>query len=62
MAAIHPATFVIAVGMFAAVVSMFVDLGMPGLQQRTFLCLLLVWLSIVVHHLVRVTTGLARET
>ena len=55
---IHPATFVIAVGMFAAVVSMIVDVGMPGLQQRAFLSLLLLWLSIVVHRLVRVTAGL----
>ena len=45
---IHPATFLIAVGMFAAVVSMIVDVGMPGLQQRAFLFLLLLWLSIVV--------------
>jgi hypothetical membrane protein len=50
---IHPATFLIAVGMFAAVVSMIVDVGMPGLQQRAFLCLLLLWLSIVIHSLVR---------
>ena len=51
---IHPATFLISVGMFAAVVSMIVDVGMPGLQQRAFLCLLLLWLSIVIHRLVRV--------
>lgn len=54
---IHPATFLIAVGMFAAVVSMILDVGMPGLQQRAFLVLLLLWLSIVVHRLVRVTAG-----
>ena len=58
---IHPATFLIALGMFAAVVSMFVDVGMPGLQQRAFLCLLLLWLSIVVHSLVRVTAGRAQR-
>jgi hypothetical membrane protein len=58
---IHPATFLIAVGMLAAVVSMFIDVGMPGLQQRAFLCLLLVWLSIVVHGLVRVTAGLVQR-
>ena len=58
---IHPATFLIAVAMFAAVVSMFVDVGMPGLQQRAFLSLLLLWLSIVVHCLVRVTAGLAQR-
>jgi hypothetical protein len=44
--------------MFTAVVSMLVDVGMPGLQQRAFLVLLLLWLSIVVHSLVRVTAGL----
>ena len=58
---IHPATFLIAVGMFAAVVSMIVDVGMPGLQQRAFLSLLLLWLSIVVHSLVRVTAGLVQR-
>ena len=58
---IHPATFLIAIGMFAAVVSMFVDVGMPGLQQRAFLSLLLLWLSIVVHSLVRVTAGLVQR-
>jgi hypothetical protein len=52
---IHPATFPIALGMFAALVSMIADVGMPGLQQRAFLSLLLLWLSIVVHRLVRAT-------
>ena len=47
--AIHPVTLVIALGMLAAVVSMVADVGMPGLQQRAFFCLLLLWLSIVVH-------------
>jgi hypothetical protein len=58
---IHPATFLIAVGMFAAVVSMIVDVGMPGLQQRAFLALLLLWLSIIVDRLVRVTAGLVQQ-
>ena len=58
---IHPATLLIAVGMFAAVVSMLIDVGMPGLQQRAFLSLLLLWLSIVVHSLVRVTAGLVQR-
>jgi hypothetical membrane protein len=49
---IHPATFLISVGMFAAVLSMIVDVGMPGLQQRAFFCLLLLWLAIVVQRLV----------
>ena len=59
--AIHPATFLIAVGMFAAFVSMVLDVGMPGLQQRAFLFLLLLWLSVVVHRLVRVTAGLVQR-
>jgi hypothetical membrane protein len=59
--AIHPATFLIAVGMFAAVVSMIVDVGMPGLQQRALLSLLVLWLSIVIHSLVGVTAGLAQR-
>jgi hypothetical membrane protein len=59
--AIHPATFLIAVGMFVAVVSMIIDVGMPGLQQRAFLSLLLLWLSIVVHRLVRVTAGRTQQ-
>ena len=58
---IHPATLLIAVGMFAAVVSMLIDVGMPGLQQRAFLSLLLLWLSIVVHSLVRVTARLVQR-
>jgi hypothetical membrane protein len=58
---IHPATFLIAVGMFAAVVSMIVDVGMPGLQQRAFLSLLLFWLSIIIHRLVRVTVALVQQ-
>ena len=51
---ISPVTSLIAVGMFAAFVSIVVDIGMPGLQQRAFLFLLLSWLSIVAHSLVRV--------
>jgi hypothetical protein len=39
---------------------MIVDVGMPGLQQRAFLGLLLLWLSIVVDNLVRVTAGLVQ--
>jgi hypothetical membrane protein len=54
---IHLATFLIAVGMFAAIVSMILDVGMPGLQQRAFLFLLLLWLSIVVHRLVRISAA-----
>jgi hypothetical membrane protein len=58
---IDRATFLIAVGMFAAVMSMIVDVGMPGLQQRAFLFLLLLWLLIVIHSLVRLTAGLVEE-
>ncbi len=34
---------------------------MPGLQQRAFLCLFLLWLSIVVHRLVQITRGMPSE-
>jgi hypothetical protein len=34
---------------------------MPGLQQRVFLFLLLLWLSIVAHRLVRVTSQLGQR-
>ena len=53
--AIGAVTALIAFGMLAALLSVIVDIGMPGLQQRAFLSLLLLWLSVVVHHLVRVT-------
>jgi hypothetical protein len=43
--------------MLVALLSIIVDVGMPGLQQRAFLFLLLLWLSIVAHRLVRVTSG-----
>jgi hypothetical membrane protein len=52
---IYPATFFIALGMLAMFFSMVADVGMPGLQQRVFIFLFLLWLSIVVHRLVRVT-------
>jgi MFS family permease len=45
----------IALGMFTALLSMVIDVGMPGLQQRIFLSLVLLWLAIVAHRLVRVT-------
>jgi hypothetical protein len=41
--------------MLAMFLSMVTDVGMPGLQQRVFIFLFLVWLAIVVHRLVRVT-------
>ena len=60
--AIHVATFLIASGMLAAFLSMVVDVGMPGLQQRAFLILLLSWLSLVVDRLVRVTVRPAQPS
>jgi hypothetical membrane protein len=52
---IHRVTLFIALGMFAMLFLMVADLGMPGLQQRVFIFLFLLWLSIVVHKSVRVT-------
>jgi hypothetical protein len=54
---IHRATLFIALGMLAAFLSMVADVGMPGLQQRAFILLLLLWLSIVVHRSVLVRVG-----
>ena len=48
-------TLFIALGMLAMFLSMVADVGMPGLQQRVFIFLFLLWLSIVVDRLVRVT-------
>jgi hypothetical membrane protein len=59
--AIYPAAFLISIGMFSAVVSMFADIGMPGLQQRAFLFLLLLWLCLVVETLVRQHNGTVRQ-
>jgi hypothetical membrane protein len=56
---IGPATCLIAVGMLAAFLSILAGVGMPGLQQRAFLFLLLLWFSIVAHRWVRVTAGAA---
>jgi hypothetical membrane protein len=39
----------IALGMLVLFLSMVADVGMPGLQQRVFIFLFLLWLSIVVH-------------
>jgi hypothetical membrane protein len=54
---IYRPMLLIALGMLAAFLSMVADVGMPGLQQRVFLFLFLLWLSIVAHRLVRVTAG-----
>ena len=59
--AIYPATFLISIGMVGAALSMVVDVGMPGLQQRAFLFLLLLWLCIVVQRLARVTAALVQR-
>jgi hypothetical membrane protein len=56
---IYRATLFIALGMLAAFLSMVADVGMPGLQQRAFIFLLLVWLSIVIHRSVRIRAGAA---
>jgi hypothetical membrane protein len=52
---IYRVTLFIAFGMLAMFLSMVADVGMPGLQQRVFIFIFLLWLSIVVHRLVRVT-------
>jgi hypothetical membrane protein len=54
---IYRVTLLIAVGMLAIFLLMVADLGMPGLHQRVFIFLFLLWLSIVVHRFVRVTAG-----
>ena len=59
--AIYPAAFLISIGMFGAFVSIVVDIGMPGLQQRAFLILLLLWLCIVAQTLVRRDSGPVRR-
>jgi hypothetical protein len=59
--AIYPAAFLISPGMFSAVVSIFADIGMPGLQQRAFLFLLLLWLCLVVDTLVKQHNGTSRQ-
>jgi hypothetical membrane protein len=55
---IYRVTLLIALGMLALFFSMVADVGMPGLQQRAFIFLFLLWLCVVVRRLVRVT----RET
>ena len=45
----------IALAMLAMFLLMVADLGMPGLQQRVFIFLFLLWLSIVVHKSARLT-------
>jgi hypothetical membrane protein len=52
---IYRTALFIALAMLAMFFLMVADLGMPGLQQRVFICLFLLWLSIVVHKSVRLT-------
>ncbi len=52
---IYRVTLLIALGMLALFFSMVADVGMPGLQQRAFIFLFLLWLCVVVRRLVRVT-------
>jgi Protein of unknown function (DUF998) len=52
---IYRTTLLIGLGMLSAFVSFLANVGMPGLQQRAFLFLFLLWLSVVVHRLVQVT-------
>jgi hypothetical membrane protein len=54
---IYRVTLLIALGMLALFFSMVADVGMPGLQQRAFIFLFLLWLCIVVRRLVRVARG-----
>jgi hypothetical membrane protein len=56
---IYRPTLFIAFGILALYLSMVADVGMPGLQQRAFLFLFLLWLAIVIHRLVRVRAGAA---
>jgi hypothetical membrane protein len=51
---IHGATLLIALAMLVAFGSINSHFAMPGLLQRAFLLLFLLWLSIVAHRLVRV--------
>jgi hypothetical membrane protein len=52
---IHRVGFFIGLAMLAMLFLMVADVGMPGLQQRVFIFLFLLWLSIVVHKSVRLT-------
>ena len=53
---IHRLMLLIALGMLVALASIIVDVGMPGLQQRVFLGLVLLWLSVVARQFVSLTT------
>jgi hypothetical membrane protein len=51
---IHRAGLFIGLAILAVLFLMVVDVGIPGLQQRVFIFLFLLWLSIVIHRCVRV--------
>ena len=54
---IHPVTLLIALAMLAAFASINTHFSMPGLLQRAFILLFLVWLSIVADRLARIHIG-----
>ena len=54
---IHQPTLLIAVGILAAFLAAHTHFGMPGLLQRAFISLFLLWLLVVAHQLVRVTAA-----
>jgi len=56
---IYRATLFVALVMLIDFLSMVVEVGMPGLQQRVFILLFLLWLSIVIHRFARVRAGTA---
>jgi hypothetical protein len=55
-----PVSLLIALGMLIALVSMIFDVGMPGVQQRILLFLMLMWLSIVAHRFARIPAEMAK--
>ena len=53
---IYGVTIFIGLVMLAMYLMMVADVGMPGLQQRVYIFLFLLWLAIVVHRLVRASS------
>jgi hypothetical protein len=54
---LHRGTFLMSVGMLAALLSMIANVGWPGLQQRGFLVLFLTWLCVVANRLAAIAAG-----
>jgi hypothetical membrane protein len=54
---IHGVTLVVALGMLAAFLAINMHFAMPGVLQRVFLSLFLLWLSVVAHRLARVASA-----